>query len=262
MMARSSIDRIVIIGAGRVATHLAIALKKKGFHIIQVWSRTKESASRLANRINATSTTNLEAINQQADIFILSTPDHTITDVLNGIKLENDQILVHTSGSFPLESLNGHAENYGVIYPLQTFSMERKIDFRHIPLLVEGNNEDTTKALLFLAAQISSNIHNMDSEKRKVVHLAAVFANNFPNFMYAIAQDILHSEGISFDILRPLIMETAGKVQKGSPDLLQTGPAIRNDQAIIGEHLDMLAGRPDYKEIYQLITEKIINNSK
>ncbi|MCX6235584.1 MAG: DUF2520 domain-containing protein [Bacteroidetes bacterium] len=261
-MALSSIDRLVFIGAGRIATHLAITFKKKGFQIVQVWSRSLETAARLANRINAASTSDLTSLNPDADIYIFAVPDHALPGLLNYIRLKEDQLLVHTSGSLPAQILMGHSENYGVFYPLQTFSPDRKIDFKNVPIVVEGNHTGSTNVLMFLAGQIAQQVHVMDSEKRKVIHLAAVFACNFPNYMYTIAQEILHSEGISFDLIRPLILETAGKVQKKNPDIVQTGPAVRDDKAVIEEHLLMLAGHPDFREIYEIITRNIVAHYK
>ncbi len=172
------------------------------------------------------------------------------------LSLKN-KLTVHTSGSIPLEILNKVSENHGVLYPLQTFSKSREVDFSNIPICVEANSAENLEKLKSVAKALSNNIYEVDSEQRKVLHLAAVFACNFPNFMYTIADKILRDSDIDFDILRPLIKETAEKIQDVKPAEAQTGPAIRNDEKILSGHMEMLNDFPQLKELYKLISAEI-----
>jgi predicted short-subunit dehydrogenase-like oxidoreductase (DUF2520 family) len=256
-MAFKDIETVILIGAGKVATQLALTFKRKGLFVPQIWSRTPVSAQTLADKIQSHYTCDLHAIKQDGDLYIVCVPDHAIKEVVRDLPLRKSQLLVHTSGSVSMEVLKGYSRNIGVFYPLQTFSIERDIAFDHVPLLIEANDPQNLQLLTGLAGKISDYVTTMDSETRKYVHLAAVFAGNFSNFMYTLAGEVLAFKGISFDILRPLIEETAAKVQVNKPYSVQTGPAVRHDEAVIREHLKLLSGHDDYAEIYRLISDKI-----
>jgi predicted short-subunit dehydrogenase-like oxidoreductase (DUF2520 family) len=148
---------------------------------------------------------------------------------------------------------------HGIFYPLQTFSKQKKVDFEEIPICLEANKYEVLQQLERLAGSLSRKVYFLDSKQRKAIHLAAVFACNFTNLMYRIAEDLVTESDLNFDILRPLIKETAAKVQEHSPREVQTGPAARNDRKIIEEHLKALENHPEYKEIYQLLTTEIVN---
>lgn len=247
---------IVILGAGNVATHLSIALKQSGFYIKCVYSKTIHAAKTLAQKVDSHYTNNIEHIPAEADLYIIAVKDEIIEEIVKYIKLEYG-IIVHTAGSIPMSVFEERFKNYGVFYPLQTFSKLRELDFSNIPICIEANSEVLKNKLQEVAKHLSSSVHVIDSEKRKVLHLAAVFACNFANHMYSAATEILNHEGISFELLKPLIVETAQKAVDSGPIKAQTGPAVRNDQNVIQKHLKMLEEKPEFVEIYKLVSESI-----
>ncbi len=257
-----TIKNITLIGSGNVATHLGLAFFNKGFIINQVFSKQFENASILANKIDAEAIDKLTNLSTDSDLYLICIKDDAIASVVKEIQF-NGKLIAHTSGSISINVLN-KKENYGIFYPLQTFSKEKEVDINHVPFCIEGNSESNQNALLKLAQKLSENVQLISSEQRKAIHLAAVFACNFSNNMYAIADDILSDNNISLDILKPLIKETAQKITTLKPKDVQTGPAIRNDQKIIKNHLKMLADSKDYQDIYQIISDNIIkqNNGK
>lgn len=247
---------IVFIGAGNVATHLAFALEQAGKQIVQVYSRTEQSARQLADDLYTEFTTDLNEISKSSDLYIISLTDDATQEISEKLKLA-DKPVVHTSGSLPMDLLRGISDNYGVLYPLQTFSKNRKVNFREIPVCVEASSPLMFQNLHLLASEISDHVTEVDSERRKILHLAAVFACNFPNYMYCIAGKMVEEGGFDFNILRPLIEETANKVLKETPADAQTGPAIRGDQAVMDMHIDGLKDKPALQEIYRLISREI-----
>jgi len=208
--------KIVLLGSGNVATHLGHALQGASHQIIQVWSRNEAHADELAYPLDAESITDSRQINPFADLYILAVKDDAIAEVAAQIPL-TDQLIVHTSGSTDIHVLEGVSEKFGVIYPVQTFSKEKALDFQAVPVVVEGNTKKVTKELLSLTRQISAHVSELDSSKRKALHIAAVFACNFTNYLYTVSEKILSEEGLDFDLLRPIIAETAAKVQEFSP---------------------------------------------
>ena len=255
-MTINSIHTIVLIGAGNVATHLADAFQNTGRKILQVYSRTEYSAKSLAEKIGVKYTNDINEIITDADLYIVSLADSAISDIVKKINFE-EQLVVHTSGFHEMNVLNDVSENIGVFYPLQTFSKNRKIDFISIPVCIEANSEESLKLLEDLALSFSSNVQYINSEKRKILHLAAVFASNFTNQMYSIAKEILINEKISFDILKPLIKETAKKAIEINPLESQTGPARRNDTNVMEQHIKMIENE-NYKELYEKLSEMVI----
>lgn len=251
--------KVILIGAGNVATHLSFALQQAGHSIIQVYSRSENGASSLANQLNADWTTDINKIISEADIYIFSLKDDVLQNIISQLS-SNNGIWIHTSGSMPINIFDGYSNKYGVLYPLQTFSKARKIDFTQVPCFIEANNKSTETVLLEVARQLSNHVYILNSEKRKFLHLAAVFACNFTNHMYVLASKILENEAIPSDVLLPLIDETASKVHTLSPVEAQTGPAIRYDQSIIDKHLNLLP-TPEMREIYQLISKNIHKES-
>ncbi len=252
--------KIVFIGAGNVATHLGLALKKTGQNILQVVSQKNTSANTLAKILNCDFTSDLNKINTHADIYIIAVKDDAIVEVAKQLHLK-DKIVVHTSGSISMENVRASSKNYGVFYPLQTFSKGKKVNFLKIPICLEANNSSTFKVLETLAKSISNDVQKTNSEQRKNIHIAAVFACNFSNHMYTIAEEILKSNKLSIDILKPLIEETAKKIKKNSPAEMQTGPAIRGDKKIMKAHSKLITNKKQ-KQIYQLISSSIIDSKK
>ena len=250
--------KAVIIGSGNVATHLALAFQKKGIIISQVYSRTSVNAELLAQKLNTSFTTHTSGIDRNADIYIYALKDSSFLHLLKRFDLPK-AIHVHTSGSIPMKDFYGYTERYGVFYPLQTFSINKEIDFSNVPICIEANSEKLENELVQLAKLLTTKTYILSSEQRRKVHLAAVFACNFTNYMYDIAHDIVLGAGIEFDILKPLIMETADKVNTLSPREAQTGPAIRYDENIINKHLIMLDNKKHWKAIYKKLTKNIHN---
>jgi predicted short-subunit dehydrogenase-like oxidoreductase (DUF2520 family) len=250
--------KIVLLGSGNVAIHLGPALQKAGHAIIQVWSRNKTHAEELAAILNSNSITDIRKIKPDADLYILAVKDDAISETAAQLSLAN-QLIVHTSGSTDMDILKGVSEKFGVIYPVQTFSKHKTLDFQAIPIAVEGNSLQTTKVLSSLAEQLSGQVLKLDSQKRKALHVAAVFACNFTNYLYSLSEKILSDQGLDFNLLRPMIAETASKVQDSSPSDVQTGPAIRNDVETIKKHLDFLKGNREFRELYDILSRGIID---
>ncbi|WP_297101177.1 Rossmann-like and DUF2520 domain-containing protein [uncultured Draconibacterium sp.] len=251
--------KIAFIGAGNVATHLATELKKCGHEIVQIYSRTEKSAKQLADSLETNYTISKESITEEADIYFVALKDSAVDEVLSEINF-GAKLLVHCSGSLPMKVLSEFAKNYGVFYPMQTFSKSRKVDFKKIPIFVEASSEENLHILEEIANEVSESVTVLDSEKRKSLHIAAVFACNFANHCYAMAAKYLESKELPFEILRPLIMETAQKVQELHPKDAQTGPAIRFDENIINSHLSQLKEMPDLQELYNSISKSIFEH--
>ena len=249
---------IVIIGAGNVAWHLAKELQKKEQKIIQVYNRSVEPAISLSHRLKCDFTTRIEDINQKADLYILTVKDSIIEEVSELINIKN-KLIVHTSGAVEQDVIKH--KRRGVFYPLQTFSKEKKLNFKNIPFCIEALTSEDYSTLMRLATLLSPKVYNIDSNQRKVLHVAAVFACNFSNYMYMISDEILSDNNIPLDILYPLIKETATKITKHKPKDVQTGPAVREDKSVIEEHLNFLKNGKNY-DIYKLLSKNIIDKNK
>lgn len=246
---------IVFLGSGNVATHLSIALTKAGHIVKQVFSRNEENAKFLANKIQSSWINNIESIIPDADIYIFALKDDALPSIIEKLPVKKS-LWLHTAGSVPVDIFKGYAESYGVIYPLQTLSKEQDIDFSKIPLFIEGNNLSSENQIRHIAEGLSKQVFIMPSEKRKYLHLAAVFACNFTNHMYALAAQLLEKNELDWRVLLPLIDETTEKLHRIAPVDAQTGPAVRYDQSIIKKHLSLLK-EPDTKKIYELISNSI-----
>jgi len=250
---------ITFIGAGNVATHLAKAFFNKGFSISKVYSKNIENARLLAQTTNAKPCNNLDKLYEQNHIYFVCVKDNVIADIVAQFKAK-DSLIVHTSGSISMDIFRQeNYTNYGIFYPLQTFSKTKATEINKVPFCIEANTEDNETTLIDLAKMLSDNVQLVNSEQRKQLHLAAVFACNFSNYMYAIADELLTKNNLSLDLLKPLITETANKIQNNAPQLMQTGPAIRNDNAVIEAHLKKLSEHPSYEKIYQILTDGIQN---
>lgn len=250
------IEKVVIIGAGNLATQLGLALHEKKIQVKQVYSRTIRSAKELAEKLNASYTTDLSKLETDTDLYVIAVKDSSIQEILENLPTKNG-LIVHTAGSVPMKILEGFSVNYGVFYPLQTFSKDRKVDFNNIPVCIEANHPSNLVKLQELAGKLSGTVRQINSEERKILHLAAVFVNNFVNHFYAIGADLLHENKMSFDLLKPLIQETASKIENLNPIVSQTGPARRNDQNVIQSHLKLLEDKPEYRKIYSFVSDSI-----
>ena len=232
--------RIVLIGRGRPATNLQHALLSAGHEVVSINSRT------------------LEALPAEADIFVVAVKDAALADVIRAAtKGRENQLFVHTAGSMPMDIFKGLTAHYGVFYPMQTFSKERLVDFNDISVFLETNDETSMKYLKMLASTLTSHIYELDSEGRKHLHLAAVFACNFVNHCYALSAEVLAAKGLPFSVMLPLVDETAQKVHELAPQDAQTGPAVRGDLNVMQMQADMLATTPDVKHIYEVLSNDI-----
>ena len=241
---------IVLIGSGNVAHHLFDAFYKQGIAIAQVFSRNIEALSAFKSKCKTTNKANKII---DADLYIIAVSDSAI-EHLSKLIINKKGLAVHTSGSVSIHTII--AKRKGVFYPLQSFTKEKKIDFYNVPLCIEASNTDDLTLLKKLANTVSKSVFEISSTQRAKIHLAAVFANNFSNHMYAIANELCEKEGVPFDLLKPLIIESTAKLQVLKPKEAQTGPAIRNDITTIQKHIDSLEN-PLYKKMYQLISESI-----
>ena len=248
---------ILLIGSGNIATHLALNLDKEKYNIAQVFGRSKENTELLAKKINSDWTIDCSKI-EKADITIIAINDDSIKNILTSLP---NNPTVHTSGSTNIDVFKGYFEDYGVLYPLQTFNKDVDLNLKTVPFFIEANNQRFQRNLHELSNSFSKNTHLLDSHKRKQLHIAAVFACNFSNHMFVIAKNLVEKENINYSVLLPLIKQTLSKMEKLNPQDTQTGPAIRNDQLIIQEHINSIK-EDNLKEIYSLISQNIIQGNE
>ena len=249
--------KIVLIGAGNLATHLGKALHAAGHDMVQVFSRTMQSAETLASLLDAEPLTDMAQVRDDADVYIFSVKDSALEQLVSQLCGGEKKVLLHTAGSMPMSVFRGKALHYGVLYPMQTFSKQREVDFSIIPCFVEANDEFALKQIEGLAGQISHRVFQLSSEDRKYLHLSAVFACNFANHCYAASQELLQQHGIPFDVMLPLIDETAAKVHGMTPKEAQTGPAVRYDENVIGKQIRLLENQPYFQKIYDCMSKSI-----
>jgi predicted short-subunit dehydrogenase-like oxidoreductase (DUF2520 family) len=245
---------IVLLGSGNVATHLGRAFKEAKHEIIQVWSRNLEHARILGKELVVGYTNDISSISPEADLYIVSVSDDYIADVVSAFP-HPGKIIVHTSGSTD-KNITGLS---GVFYPLQTFSKNVSVDFSVLPIAIEAVDKPIETLLFDLASSIGSKPMNLNSDQRKALHVAAVFACNFSNHLYSIANEILEDSGLDFDLIRPLISATAQKIQNNFPVKTQTGPAVRNDQKTLQKHIQFLQHHPTLVDLYEKLSQSIIN---
>lgn len=250
-----------IIGAGNVAWHLGPELENAGYSIREVYSRSSESAKAIIERLyNAQLKNDLDFSNSKSQIFIICVADDAIEDIVTEIILPENAILVHTSGAQPLSMLGYAAtEHIGVFYPLQTFSKSRRVNLKEVPVFIESDDDKTIKVLKAMAESIASRALVIDSKKRKVLHVAAVFACNFTNHMLTLSKSITEANDLDFGVLQPLIIETLSKGLEIGPEFSQTGPAMRKDIKTLDRHLEFLGNDEDVQKIYRIITQHIMD---
>jgi len=254
------IKRVILIGAGNVATHLGQAFVAHGVEVVQVYSRTLVSARSLAEKLHAEAIDSFLQI-KLADAYIFSVKDDALPGLIAQFPLTG-KVMLHTAGSVNMKIFAQKTDSYGVFYPLQTFSKSQPINFQKVPLCLEVSDEQLRDSIMTLAEQLSESVYWMTQKQREAVHLAAVFACNFANSMYTVAQDFLQHHDVPFDLLRPLIQETANKVMCDLPSHLQTGPAVRNDQHVMQKHFDALSAAPEWQKLYRFVSSMIIQRHK
>lgn len=247
--------RIVIIGAGNVATHLAKAFDAKA-NVAQIYSHTLANAQSLCQSLKqATATDDIAQLITDADLYIISVKDDAITEVVDSVRF-NSGLWVHTSGSVSIEVLKQRFSQCGVLYPLQTFSRNVAVAVDKVPFFIEGNDDATAKGIGEIAKMVSNRVLNANSEQRKRLHAAAVFACNFANHLWSIADDVLSASGYDFDILLPLINATLEKATIVSPAEGQTGPARRGDHQTMLAHEKILTEQQAY--VYKMLSNSIM----
>ncbi|MBQ5406959.1 MAG: DUF2520 domain-containing protein [Prevotella sp.] len=232
--------KIALIGRGKLATNLLPALQHAGHDVVSVNSRT------------------LEELPQTADAYIIAVKDSVLADVIRAVtKGREEQVFMHTAGSMPMSLFQGLAHHYGVFYPMQSFSKERTVYFAEIPTFIEANDDKTKQVIRQLAESVTQHVIELSSDDRQYLHLAAVFACNFVNHCYALAAEILEQHGMDFNVMLPLIDETARKVHQLHPLQAQTGPAMRYDENVIRHQLELLNDNPAAREIYERMSMNI-----
>lgn len=247
----------VIIGSGNVATALGKALQDiADLQILGVYSQTFANATTLANKLQTQVFKHISQIPTTADLYLLAITDSAIAQVSQSLTVNG--LVVHTSGATGVDELNNHP-NYGVFYPLNTFIKNATYQFLNIPILVEGNTNHNQQQLLQLAKQLSNQALEATTQQRLALHVSAVFANNFTNHLFVIAQKLLEANQLPFSLLYPLINQTAQNALQGNPQQHQTGPVVRKDNATISLHLKLLQQHPQYRQIYELISQNIAN---
>lgn len=268
-------QRVVVLGAGRVATHLVPALVQAGHKVVQVWSRTETSARVLAEANRVSYTDEIAAVEPDADVYIACLTDEALPEVagnllrlfekvdgtddsIRGGARRAKRLFLHTAGSVSMDVWKqAGAVHYGILYPLQTFSKDRVVNMGDVSFFVEASDDEAMARIESLAFSLSDKVFRADSKRRARLHIAAVFACNFVNAMYDAAHQLLAEDKIPFEVLLPLIDETAAKVHTLAPREAQTGPAVRGDVAVMHSHMEALAQDKELQGLYESISRLI-----
>lgn len=248
--------KISFIGSGNVATHLACGLHRQGHQIVQVWSREMDHAEILANRVFAEPIDQLHLLYPTADVYILAVSDDALFDMALDLRLRN-AIVLHTSGSVAMSVLRPISRHHGVVWAPQTFHRDSALELSSVPFCIEASDPLTQQTIEAMVGSVSQQIYHIDSDQRRLAHLASVMANNFGNAFNALSQEMLAQEGIPFEILRPIISTTAQHALCPTTESLwqlQTGPAVRHDQKTIDAHRRMLADQPAVLALYDAMS--------
>jgi len=249
--------KVVLIGSGNVATVLGRLIIKNGHQVIQVTSRNMAHAKILADELSAPYTDYDGQLDKSADFYIIAVSDMAIHECVQHYNI-HDKIVVHTAGSVSKDVLKNSSYNYGVLYPLQSLRKEMQA-IPEIPFLVDGNNDFVIKVISEFAATLSPDVRLVHDEDRLKLHAAAVIVSNFTNHLYVLAEDFCNTEHVDFNLLKPLIMETASRIRNLSPREVQTGPAVRKDIHTMDKHLRLLANHPKLRTTYLRLTDSIMN---
>ncbi|MDR2809308.1 MAG: DUF2520 domain-containing protein [Tannerellaceae bacterium] len=247
--------KIVSIGAGNLAYCMSLEMQRVGMTISQVYSRTREHSESLAKKLNCQWTTNPAEVQEDADLYIFSLRDDVLYDAIRKIK-SNSGLWVHTSGIMSMAVFAGHVKRYGVFYPFQIFTNRRRIRLDDTPVFLEANNTNDLKMLKKVAIALSSQVFELDSEKRQQIHFAAVFAGDFANYMYLTASKLLEEQGLQYTLLLPLITETADKLRSCTPSSVQVDTVSRFETCDSKQQPGM-PDDPVIQDIYRLISRCI-----
>lgn len=255
------IKRVVLVGSGNLAEALAAALACSPFHTEAVISRN-EARGRAVAALGGTVWYESVAEAPEADLYLIAVSDRAVGEVAAALDIPQGKIVAHTAGCVPLDALAPHPLR-AVFYPLQTFTKGRRVDFGEIPVFVEGSSAEVERRMTEFARALSRRVEHASGERRRRIHLAGVFANNFANHMFALGEEVMRSADLDFDCLKPIIRETAAKAcASHSPAEVQTGPAARGDRGSIERHLELLADKREIKEIYIKTSQNIWETSK
>ncbi len=249
--------KVVLIGSGNVGTVLGRLITKNNHQVVQVASRNIEHARILATELNAPYTDYNGELDKSADMYIIAVSDMAIHECVQHYNI-HDKLVMHTAGSVSKDILKNTSYNYGILYPLQSLRKEMET-IPEIPFLVDGNNDAVVKAIYDFAKTLSPDVEVIHDEDRLKLHTAAVIVSNFTNHLYAIAEEFCNSEHVNFNLLKPLIMETAARIRYQSPGAVQTGPAVRKDILTLDKHLRLLSNHPKLKTTYLRLTDSIMN---
>ena len=255
-MNSNSLLRIVIIGTGQLAGHLALTFMGAGHTIVQIVGRNYEKTKQLAENLALGFVLSFDEIDTDADVYLLAVSDDAIAEVVEKLPVLKG-ICVHASGSIGMDVFKDKFTSFGVFYPLQTFSQGRFIDFQGVPIFIEANSPICKGILFLLANSISGDVVEVCSEDRRKLHLAAVFVSNFVNALFSMGNEILHNTNLSFELLKPLILETVYKAFETDPESSQTGPAKRGDKGTMHAHLNLLNNKPELARLYDQFSKYI-----
>ncbi len=250
---------ISFAGAGRVAGAVCREMFRSGITINQIVSKSASEGKPLADECKAIWSSDL-SFSDRNQVVIVAVPDHALIDVLTAIRCNEECIVAHTAGSYGLEVFPARLKRTGVFYPLQTFSKGRAVDFKNLPFLLEASDKESGEILSNLAIAIGGKVHHADAAKRRMVHVAAVFFNNFTNYMLTVGRTIADHEGLQPEVFEPLIRETIFKALEKGPEGSQTGPAVRNDLNTIEMHMKLLSFSPELQDLYREVTDSIIRH--
>ncbi len=252
---------VSFVGAGNLAWHLAAALDNAGFPVREVYSRNRHQAQKLVARLyEGKPKDNLDFSSSASKVFIIAVPDDAVEQVAKEIILPDEAILVHTSGSQPLEKLAyAAASSTGVFYPLQTFTKGVKVEFSLVPIFIESESEPAVHQLMTMGRAISRQVFQLNSQKRLALHLAAVVASDFTNHMLTLAHDLARENNLDFNWLKPLVAETVSRALQAGPLQVQSGPARQSDFETLDRHLELLQSNPELADLYRLVSQHIVD---
>lgn len=255
------LNRIVIIGSGNLAEQLAIALSEcEGVELVQLYARNPERGKAVAALAHTCWTNDPQKL-AEADLYLLAVSDRAVREVAESLPIPSEAIVAHTAGCVPLDALDRYPRR-AIFYPFQGFSAGRRVSFRDLYLFLEVADERLMPPLEAFARRLSEHVERADSERRARIHLAGVFCNNFTNCMYTLANEVLQGIDLPFDVLKPIITETAAKaVASANPATVQTGPAKRGDRPTQERHLALIED-PTLRNIYEQISQTIWETSK
>lgn len=246
---------IAIVGAGNVATNLALSLFETGVTIRSVYSRNMENTHVLAAQVNASAISSLAEVHPDVSVIVIAVSDDEIGHVAHHLQ-SHSALVVHCSGSVDMDVLSG-CKNYGVFYPFVVMRKAVRTDFTNVDFFIEANDEVHLSLLNTLAEKLTKSVKPLHSKARLALHISGVFANNFVNLQFIIAQQLLNENGMDFDVLCPMLANYFQLLLQSNPAAIQTGPAIRHDDRVIQKHLDLLGSHSDFKEVYRLLTAQI-----